>query len=132
MGINIIDLDALDKGERLYGSLSNRLMERGQQVQPEVGMGATVTMYTDRKAYTVIEVRHNGKMVVVRRDTATRTDTNGMSDCQSYRYEPNENGRIETFTLRKNGRWLQVGESMRSYGCALIIGTRDEYHDYSF
>ena len=38
---------------------------------------------------------------------------------------------IRKFTLRKNGRWVADGESMRSHG-GLGIGHRDYYRDPSF
>jgi len=39
-----------------YGSVSNRIAENVLQPIPEVGMGATKTMWSDRHAYTVLEV----------------------------------------------------------------------------
>ena len=98
---------------------------------PTVGMGATVCMFSDRHAMTIIEVSASGKRVVVQEDTATRTDTNGMSDSQQYSYVPNPEGSTQTFTLRKNGRWVRESETMRG-GTCLAIGYRQKYHDFSF
>ncbi|WP_306150695.1 hypothetical protein [Roseovarius sp. MMSF_3281] len=104
--------------------------------EPEVGMGATLLSWTDRKAATVIEV--DGKIVKVQHDTAIRTDDLGMTDCQSYRYERNPGGCIETFRRDGQGgydpvhwndqtkRWNKVGRG------GLIVGKRDHYHDFSF
>ena len=96
---------------------------------PEVGMGATLCFWTDRRAGTVIAV--TPKTLTVREDRAIRTDGYGMSDCQTYRYEPNEEGRIYEFSLRKNGRWVQRGYSIGS-GTILRLGSRETYHDYGF
>ncbi|HEY1153473.1 MAG TPA: hypothetical protein VGE73_06440, partial [Pseudolabrys sp.] len=47
---------------------------------PAIGDGATIAGWTDRKACTVIYAE--GDTIIVQRDNADRTDTNGMSDCQ--------------------------------------------------
>ena len=41
---------------KFYGSIQNRISERSLQPIPEVGMGATLIMYSDRHAFTVLEV----------------------------------------------------------------------------
>lgn len=112
------------------GSLVNHLMANSRNPAPTVGMGATMLFWTDREACTVVEVSKDGKTVLVQEDTATRTDNNGMSDCQSYAYSPDPNGGKHTYTLRRNGRWVRKGDSMR--GAGLRLGTRDHHHDYSF
>jgi hypothetical protein len=112
------------------GSLVNHIMG-GSQPTPEVGMGATMLGWTDRSPATIIAVSASGKRVTVREDKATRTDSNGMSDAQSYTYEPDDNGVERAYTLRKNGRWVQVGQSAKG-GARLSIGSRSKYHDYSF
>jgi hypothetical protein len=53
-------------------------------------MGATVLMYSDRHAGTIVEVC--GKRLMWQADTASRTDKNGVSDAQSYSYERNPKG----------------------------------------
>ena len=112
-----------------HGNLLNGIMSNGQNLVPEVGMGATHLMWSDRQAYTIIEVKSPTRLVV-QRDTATRTDNNGMSDSQGYEYTPNPDGVIRTITLRKNGRWYQVGDTIK--GTPFAIGYRKEYYDYSF
>ena len=102
--------------------------------QPEVGMGATVLMWSDRHACTIIEVTHyktgplagQVKTVTAQRDQAVRIDNNGMSDAQSYVFLPDPNGSIGTFThKRKTGRYERAGWT-------LAIGYRDEFYDLSF
>lgn len=114
------------------GSFVNQLMAEGQAVKvPEVGMGATILMYTDRHAATVVMVLKNGTQVIVQEDIATRVDKNGMSDAQAYEYQPNKDGPVHAFSLRRNGRWVKVGESAKN-GMTLHLGHRQAYHDYSF
>ena len=120
---------------RMTGSLVNNLMA-ASSVQPKPGDGATILSYTDRHAATIVAIQGNkrtGKVrvVTVRRDRAIRTDRNGMSESQEYIYEPNDDARPEAFSLRRNGEWVQVGESMNG-GRRLSIGHRSAYYDYSF
>lgn len=113
------------------GSFINHAMSMaGQPEQPEVGMGATELMWTDRHAYTVTRVV-SPRRVEVRQDLAIRVDENGMSDAQQYRYEPDPEAPVEVITKRKNGRWVRMGQPT-SHGPVFILGTRDEHHDYSF
>lgn len=97
-------------------------------VVPVLGMGATILGYTDRHPATVIFVSKSGRVIQVQEDTATRTDSNGMSECQDYTYTPNPKGRTSTYSLRKNGSWTEKG-TKDSY---LSLGNRRKYHDYSF
>jgi len=104
------------------GSLMNQLM--GPGVKPEVGMGATELCYTDRHAFTIIAVSASGKTITVQRDNATRADSHGMSDCQSYTYSADPNGAIYELRLTKKG--------YAHKGTPFTIGCRREHYDYSF
>lgn len=114
---------------RLFGSLTNRIMETIPPAKPEKGMGATILMHSDRYPATVLFTF--GISVTVQRDTAIRVDNNGMSEDQTYRFEPDPKGKIEEYTKRKNGTYVRVGESMKS-GTILSIGKRDRYYDFSY
>lgn len=113
-------------------SLINAVMgaETIGQPSPTVGMGGTILMWTDRVAVTVIAVNTNKTRVVVQEDLAVRTDSNGLSEVQSYAYRPNPNGRTTVFTLRKNGAWVRAKEPMT--GTRLTLGRREAYRDPSF
>lgn len=118
------------------GSMTNYLMSgtRGQPT-PEVGMGATILMWSDRKACTITTVKHfksgarKGQVceITAQEDTAIRIDQNGMCESQDYTYVRNIEGRVTVFRLKKSGPYVQVGG-----GSQLRIGERDSYHDYSF
>ena len=93
----------------------------------EVGDGATVNLYSDSHAGTII--RRTEKSLWIQRDEATRIDSNGMSDCQEYSYKPDPNGTVY------HARWSE------KYGCFMWGGFKDgkpisvgrhEYYDYSF
>jgi len=119
-----------------YGSLFNYLQAGSAQREPQVGDGATYLGWSDRNAYTIVEIicyksgeqKGQIKAVKVTRDIAKRTDGHGMSDSQGYEYTTNPNAPVKTFTKRKNGKFIQQGSD---YGM-LAIGYRDEYYDYSF
>lgn len=112
---------------KLYGSLDNRLMETTKPVEPKVGDGATVIMYSDRHAATIVHVHESKKKIEIQYDSPIRTDNNGMSDSQAYEYKRNPNGSLKTVTLRKDGRW-----KISNDGTIVVIGYRDHYHDYGF
>ena len=110
---------------RVYGNLNNRIMEHTTG-EPVAGMGCTITMFSDRMAATVVEVK-SPTTIIVQEDTATRTDKNGMSECQTYDYTRDPRAPKRTFTKRKNGTWKERGANT-----GLVLGTRRAYHDYSF
>ena len=85
-----------------------------------LGGPATLVYHTDRKAATIVKL--TPWYVTVQEDKATRTDSNGMSDSQSYRYDKNPDGRTHRFHKA----------TMKRGGVRLVLGVRDHYHDYSF
>jgi len=112
------------------GSLVNHLRSNHKPSIPEVGMGATLLLYSDRDPYTIRKVE--GKKLWASRDSYTRTDTNGMSESQEYDYS-NDNQNDESywtlFTLRKDGKWHR-GTTLD--GMVLRIGNREKYYDFTF
>ena len=104
--------------------------------EPQIGMGATITHWTDRDAGTV--VAWDGKVICVQQDHAKRIDDNGMSDAQQYEYTPNPHGQEYYFRRNKHNVWVHVrlnektGRWVNARGPGLIVGFRDEHYDYSF
>jgi hypothetical protein len=92
-----------------------------------VGMGATIQIGSDSYPATVIQVTQNGKRIVLQEDTATRVDTNGMSESQDYTYQADPQGAIQIATLRKDGRYRLTGGKT-----PVSLGFRRKYYDYSF
>lgn len=88
-----------------------------------VGDGATLHVGSDSHACTIIA--RTPKTLTLRRCTAIRTDNNGMSDCQDYRYEENERGQItKVYWSKKLNRFV--------HGCMSVTADRNEYFDFSF
>ena len=105
-------------------------MNEAKTIELVVGLGATELGYTDRYPFTVVEIL-TPRMVVVQADKFSRTDDNGMSECQDYEYMANPEGEKVTITRRKNGKWVQKGSGSKD-GRAFSVGRRRKYHDYSF
>jgi hypothetical protein len=126
--------------------ISNLRIAGSAAVTPEVGMGATVCHWKDRNAATVVAVRFKRdgsvKEVDIRGDKVTRTDSNGMSDAQSYDYAPGDEGSpVGTWRLDGKGQWRAVHLDSATgryrmeharYGAKLALGVREEFYDYSF
>jgi hypothetical protein len=110
-----------------YGSLTNRLAENTKSPKPEVGMGVTFMMYSDRHAGTIVEVL-SPKKIMVQFDKAVRTDSNGFSENQSYKFEPQPTSAKILVTLRKDGRWH---EGTKLDGTVVVLGRREEHYDFS-
>ena len=104
-------------------------MKSNDNVMPEVGMGVTEYLYSDRKSYTIIEISKSKRICKIQEDRSIRTDSNGMSTLQKYRYEPNPDGGVISISLRKDGNWRKVRYDKSS---TFAIGFRSAYHDFSF
>lgn len=106
------------------GSVMNMCMSGTNQTDsPQIGMGCTVLMWTDRQAATIIDM--TPCTVLVQYDKVTPLHK-GMTDSQNWHCERDPNGTKRVFRLTKNG-WVN-----RKEGGTLMIGHRNHYHDYSF
>lgn len=125
------------------GSVINHVHSRAVIGQPEpvVGMGATVLLWTDRHAATIVSVQKLGAdvFVSVQHDRARVVAGNTMDGSAEYEFEPNRQGRLEHFRSRNGGAWQQVVFAMETQrwrksatAHGLRIGARDEYRDPSF
>ena len=100
--------------------------------KPQVGQPCTIHVGSDSYAATVVSVNSSGKTIMVQHDTATAVGgPYQYGDTIEYEYSRNPNGQIETYTLRKNGRFIEKGGSLR-HGCRLGLGYRREYRDPHF
>lgn len=102
----------------------------------EVGLGATVCLYSDRFAGTII--KKTKTTITVQKDIATlkedfkpKFEVGGFAghcvnqDEQAYTYERNENGSTQVF------RWSKKHNCYMNGSRRLIKG-RKEYYDYNF
>lgn len=106
-------------------------------VTAKVGEGATINLWTDRHACTIVKV--TPKTVTVRRDKAIRDpdfkpewEIGGFSaictnqEEQRWIYEPDPKGEVTTFHW--SGKYNSYG---RPGNCTLSAG-RHEFYDYNF
>lgn len=117
------------------GSLTNWIMASGSTNEPKVGEGATEFLWTDRNAYWVTWVSEDGKECEIVRANAIRTDSNGMSDAQSYRYEHFTNEGNPTRLYFKWGAWRKYSPNSvetKWPKISIKFGVMREYYDYSF
>lgn len=90
-----------------YGDINNRLRE-GKMLVDEIKVGTPLTEYlwSDRHAYEVTKVI-NQKHIFIRQLKAIRTDSYGMSDAQSYKYESDDTSPEIELMFRYN-KWYKV------------------------
>src|SRR5690348_16694074 len=90
------------------------------------GMG--VTMRTGPGGlfvpFTVIEVRRNGKELVIQRDKTIIDGKNSYADEAPRHYVRDESGRIETITYRKDGTFIVKGTPKEWYSTRYSVGYR--------
>lgn len=105
---------------RVYGNLMNRISEHSLSPTPEVGMGATLYLWSDRYPATVTKVSPSGKTV-----TLTEDNVVGWENSYGVSFAPNPNGRVWTARKGKNGTW-------KASGSGVTLGSRAAYRDPSF
>lgn len=92
--------------------------------EPAVGMGATILMWSDRHAATIVKV--TPCTVTVKRDKARVVKGSAADGTAVYEFTPDPDAEPKVFRKTKKG-WRETGG-----GAALRVGDRDEYHDPSF
>jgi hypothetical protein len=103
------------------------MLKKLNTYKPEVGMGVTICHWSDRTPATIISITSSGAIISLQEDSATRTDSNGMSDSQEYMYQSDPNGAVYKATLRKDGTYRLKGGKQQ-----IILGSRRKFHDFSF
>jgi hypothetical protein len=105
-------------------------METKEKTKPVVGNGAHVSNGVDTHSVTIVFVSENGKKVIVQRDDVKPAE-GAKPYSNDWEITPNPNNPTAFFTLRKNGRYCQVGDSMDSWAVLHLSGRR-YYHCYEF
>jgi predicted Abi (CAAX) family protease len=90
--------------------------------------GATLGVGSDCYPYTILT--RSDRKITAQRDNFRAGEGHEYFGNQVWDITPNPDATIETFTLRKNGRWIRVGDSKN--GCALYPGHKRAYRDPSF
>jgi len=128
-----------------YGSVQNRISAECEMPKPEVGMGVTELLWSDRDPWEVIEVISE-KKIRIRELGYKRTDNDGISEHQEYEFFQNPDGNVKTLVLR-NGKWrdlkkkyvnnadgklVSVETRRLGSGSQWLIGHAERYFDPSF
>ena len=125
----------------LHEDLKDLIAEYGPRrllpTNAKVGDGATICLYTDKEACTIIKVTK--KTITVRRDKATLDPSfkpefipgGFAAHCtnqneQKYTYEPDPNGAVSTF------HWSDKYQTYGQPGNLKLIKGRHEFYDYNF
>lgn len=127
----------------LINSLYNRSTKNAPA--PVVGMGATMTGWTDRYPGTVIKVTEFGGSkrwlyeIEVREDAYRVVKGSAFDGSAEYAYSPSEFGAVTRFAYDKKAeKWVQArrnpdtGKLLAVKGRGLILGFRERYYDPSF
>jgi len=110
---------------RVFGNLSNRLMENDHD-KPEVGMGATELLYSDRHAYTISRVSESGKTFWMKRDKAIPNGCPATEELHDYTYIEQPDEPEVRVNMTKYGWKIQKSTSY------VAVGIKDEYYDPTF
>ncbi len=110
-----------------HGTLTAAIYDQTRSLKPEIGMGVTEVMYSDRHPYTVTQILSD-KRIMVRADKATRIDKRGFCEDQDYQYKPDPQSPEIALFLNKFGKWKRLGDAK---GSTYLIGRREEYYDFT-
>lgn len=124
-----------------YGSVTNRIEERIEGVKPEIGMGVTEYLWSDRNAYEIIDVIDEKHFKMRRYDV--KNIGSGYGD-NSWELISNPDGYVYEMVFRY-GKWYEKYQKMNydengnkypdGYGFRKMnirIGVADYYYDFEF
>lgn len=114
----------IDERDKMIATLG----EMYKHLMPEVGMGATEILWSDRRAKTVVEVLTPNKIVVRENEVVCKDYYAGNYEI----LDELSNMPSETFTRRKSGRWVEMGQPDKYGSVFLVLGHRAHYIDPSF
>lgn len=104
---------------------------------PEIGMGATIAVGSDKYAGTITDIDKDG-VITVRKDEVTRPTSFGGKPSQEYIYKPNPKGVSFHFKNYSNG-WSYVEQNpdtgrwkKQKANYEVNIGVRKEHHEFSY
>lgn len=107
------------------------MSKSNENIAPKVGMPATYSPYSDCYPCTVVEVSKSGKTITVQMDDYRVCAGSAYDGSAKYEIVRNESGPKSSFSLRKNGRWVRVGDTAKS-GCRVYLGFARRHYDPHF
>lgn len=100
----------------------------GNRDNVRVGAEATMLLYSDTHAGTVIYVSPSGKTIKVQRDRAKLISGSTMSEEQGWTYERDSQGAITTYRFSAKHGWINRNAAARR----CLVGQRREWRDPTF
>lgn len=110
----------------------NRFMGTDPNYMPQIGDGATILMWSDRRPGMVVQVSKSGNSVHVAGVSYKRIDNNGpFTESQEYEFGTEAKGPGVEYTKRRNGQYVLKGDDMKN-GQRVMLGYMDAYTDPTF
>lgn len=116
-------------------------IERSDVIRPQVGMGVTISLYSDRYTYTIIAISSSGKQLTLQRDKVIlnkdfKPDFHvggfvghvSNQEDQSYTYERDLEGEKVIARMSKSGVFYARKISTKP----IALNVRREFYDYNF
>ena len=121
----------IENANRRFDYWHQEAAEMWEQIDahPVEGMGATMNLWSDRRAMTVTKVISPKKIEVMENDTVCKDWYGSVYEILDTIAE--HMGKT-IFTLRKNGTWVQEGQPKKFGSVTLTLGFRHHYIDPSF
>ena len=107
------------------------LYEHPETIQVGEGVTLATGMGGLYSPFTVIEVRRNGRELVIQRDKTIIDGPNTFADEAPRHFERDPNGRTEVITKRNDGTYIVKGTPKEWYSTRYRIGYRRDWVDYS-
>ena len=122
----------------MHGSLVNRITEGPTSKVPVVGMGVTITYWSDRDPATVIEVKNfksgtrkgQPREITIQHDDWKVVSGSEGDGSAKYEYSRNAEAATAVYVVNAKGRWVRKGQGGK--GSGLILGSRNRYYDPHF
>lgn len=120
-------------------SVNSWIMGNAKQIEPTVGMGATLLAWSDRYAGTIIKIEKDkqGRQIITVQEDNHNLLSEYYSDNQEWEHTPNPNGSISYFRFNKE-KWEKVtyNEVTRRWKKdgtqGILIGQRNHFDDPGF
>ena len=111
-----------------YGSVNNRLAENARNPKPEIGMGVTEYLWSDRHAYEIIAIKDD-RHITIRR-MGCRCIDYFAGDWEVFS-DPTQQ-QVKNLFLTKKGQWRERYGNRRLGSTIFGLGVAREYEDPSF
>jgi len=114
-----------------YGSLNNRISERVRSKEPEIGMGVTEYMWSDREAWEIIEIKDD-RHIVIRELDSKLPEGDSIFGSQNWIFSSNPDNRTKVLFKTIDKGWKERIGTRRLGTSRFVLGRADKYYDPTF